>query len=206
MFDPAGLIRRLFRDPPGRDGQAEGLQEAALASGAEAAQELAQDMPPPARRLARMAEPDTVIREALSQKILLGWMQNRHQTLFPLTVNLRRLAPGQAGLLLQAVAVALAASGPVDPARMEHATAWLASVGASADQISGFAGALRDPPPLDRLMRDVQDADLGAYAYAMALAVMDQREAANQHFVEYLAARLGLPTNVVRSVNRRYRS
>lgn len=206
MFDPAGLIRRLFRDPPGRDGQAAVLEATALASGAEAAAVLAPSMPPAPRRLARMAEPDAVIREALAQKILQGWLQNRHQTLFPLTVNLVRLESAQVGLLLQAVGVALSAGGPVDPAREELAAAWLASVGASAEQVRGFADALKDPPPLDRLMRDLQDADLGAYAYAMALAVVDQREAANQLFVEYLAARLGLPTNVVRSVNRRYRS
>lgn len=206
MFDPAGLIRRLFRNPPDRDGQAAVLEATAYASGVEAAEGLTPAMPPAARRLFRMAEPDTVIREALAQKILQGWLQNRHQTLFPLTVNLRRLEPEQVRLLLQAAAIALAAGGPVAPARVEHATAWLASVGASADQVSGFADALKDPPSLDRLMRDVQAADLGAYAYAMALAVVDQREAANQLFVEYLAARLGLPTNVVRSVNRRYRS
>jgi uncharacterized membrane protein YebE (DUF533 family) len=64
--------------------------------------------------------------------------------------------------------------------------------------------ALEAPPPLSRLLHEVQQADAAAYAYVVALAA-GGRDLASRLFLDYLAARLGLPASVVRSANRRYR-
>ncbi len=58
------------------------------------------------------ADPRVLILASLGQKILHGWSQNRQQTLFPLTVNLRTLAPDARDLILRAMAAAMTAVAP----------------------------------------------------------------------------------------------
>jgi uncharacterized membrane protein YebE (DUF533 family) len=52
--------------------------------------------------------------EALAVKVLDGWLQNRHQTLFPLTLNLRSLDASGRELLVHMMAAAAEADGGVD--------------------------------------------------------------------------------------------
>jgi len=47
-------------------------------------------------------------------------------------------------------------------------------------------------------------AHLGPYAYAVSLATTDRHSPAGPLYLEYLAARLAVPANIVKSVNRRY--
>lgn len=146
-----------------------------------------------------------VVAESLGAKVLHVWLQNRHQTLYPLTVNLRTMEPRDAALLAQMMAVALLAGGPkLETERAEAAAAWLASVGADEAAQATLHAALATPPPLSRLLHEIQQTDIAAYAYVVALAA-GQRDPAGQLFLDYLAVRLGLPASVVRSANRRYR-
>lgn len=160
----------------------------------------------PDRRHARTLEPGSVLREHLAEKVLYGWVQNRHQTLFPLTVNLRTLEPERAEVLLHVAALAVTALGPAEAGRLEAARAWLRSAGAGPEGVAAFDAALDAPPPLGPLMQRVLRAGLGAYAYAVALGAVDQRDPAGQRLLDFLAARLGVPSHVVRSVSRRYRA
>ena len=160
----------------------------------------------PDRRQARTLEPGSVLREHLAEKVLYGWVQNRHQTLFPLTVNLRTLEPERAEVLLHVAALAVTALGPAEAGRAEAARAWLRSAGAGSEGVAAFDAALDAPPPLGPLMQRVLRAGLGAYAYAVALGAVDQRDPAGQRLLDFLAARLGVPSHVVRSVSRRYRA
>lgn len=160
----------------------------------------------PDRRLVRTLEPRSALREHLAEKVLYGWVQNRHQTLFPLTVNLRTLEPERAGVLLRVAALAVTALGPAGAERVEAARAWLRSAGAGSEGVGAFDAALDAPPPLGPLMQEVQRAGLGAYAYAVALGTVDQRDPAGQRLLDFLAARLGVPSHIVRSVSRRYRA
>ncbi|MEO8715289.1 MAG: DUF533 domain-containing protein, partial [Acetobacteraceae bacterium] len=82
------------------------------------------------------------------------------------------------------------------------AEAWLGSVGGDA---AALRAALQTPPSLDRLLREVQEANIAAYAYVVALTAGAWRDPAGRLFLDYLAVRLGLPMEVVRSANRRYR-
>jgi uncharacterized membrane protein YebE (DUF533 family) len=158
------------------------------------------------RRPRPLASPGAVVvAESLGAKVLHAWLQNRHQTLYPLAVNFRTIEPGQAALLAQMMAVALLADAPpLDPAQAEAAAAWLRSVGADDAAQAALRAALEAPPPLSRLLHEVQQADAAAYAYVVALAA-GGRDLASRLFLDYLAARLGLPASVVRSANRRYR-
>ncbi len=155
------------------------------------------------RRRSRLpADPRVLILASLGQKILHGWSQNRQQTLFPLTVNLRTLAPEARGLVLRATAAAMTAVTPPTP--REPIRAWLATVGATEADLARLDEALATPEPLARMLDAILTAHLGPYAYAVSLAAVDRHTQAGPLYLEYLAARLAVPTNVVKSVNRRY--
>ncbi len=206
-----GLLSRLFgaAEPGGeRDGQATELEahatgvspatlDGSIAPAAEASR---------SRRQRRLALPRAIIAESLGEKVLHGWLQNRHQTLYPLTVNLRALDARRAVLLAQVMAVALlAGAAPPDAGQVEAASSWLGTVGGDEPALAALRAAVEAPVPLSTLLHEIQRANLAAYAYVVALAAGPSRDPAGQLFLDYLAARLGLPTNVVRSANRRYR-
>ena len=204
---PGGLFARLFRAPPERDGAAHALKADSTGFGNLAQFPAEAASPARAGRRARrpIAKPEQLILEALSGKVLHDWLQNRHQTLYPLTINLRRLESGQADLLLHVAAVSLTAADPVSAARLEQTRQWIGSVGAEPDQIARFEEMGANPPGLSALLDRVQQAGLGAFAYAMSVAAADQRNIVSRLFLDYLAARLAVPANVIRSVNRRFR-
>ncbi len=204
-----GLLSRLFGTSDGngqRDGQAEelaahatGLPPALLDAGLLAGGS-------PGRRQRQLASPRAVVMESLGGKVLHAWVQNRHQTLYPLTVNFRMLEPPQAALLAQVMAVVLLADPtPPDAARIEAATSWLGTVGAEPAVQAALRAALETPRPLSRMLHEVQQSDMAPYAYVVALAAGPSHDPAGQLFLDYLAARLDLPTEVIRSANRRYR-
>jgi len=148
------------------------------------------------------ADPRVLILASLGQKVLDGWSQNRQQTLFPLTVNLRTLAPDARNLILRAAAAAATATVPPTP--REPIRAWLATVGAAEADLSRLDAALAAPEPLTPLLDALLAANLGPYAYAVSLAATDRHSPAGPLYLEYLAARLAVPANIVKSVNRRY--
>ena len=154
------------------------------------------------RRDRVLAGGQQVLLDSLAEKVLHGWMQNRHQTLFPLTVNLRSLRPDQAQALAGWAAVAASATGTAGDAA---ARGWLVSAGASPAMLDGFAAALASPPPLDAALQAVARHGLAPYAYVAALVAADPQDPAAAPFLDYVAARLALPATVVRSAQRRYR-
>ncbi len=150
---------------------------------------------------------DRVLLDGLAEKILHGWLQNRHQTLYPLTVNLRQLDPVQGVTLARWLAVSMLSNRPpVDSADRRAATrAWFASVGADATLLAKLDGALAAPPALSDALAAIADHGLSAYAYVVALVALDPMAPDSLPFLDYVAARLALPTTVVRSATRRYR-
>jgi len=205
-----GLLSRLFGSAGGaeRDGQAAeleahatGVSPAALEGGLVSRPQVGQG-----RRQRQIALPRAVIAESLSEKILHGWLHNRHQTLYPLTVNLRALDPPGAALLAQVMAVALLAGvAPPDAEDIESASSWLGGVGGDQSARAALRAAVEAPPALSALLHGIQQANLAAYAYVVALVAGPSRDPAGALFLDYLAARLGLPADVVRSANRRDR-
>lgn len=149
-----------------------------------------------------------MLREAVLAKVLNGWLQNRHQVLFPLSVNLATLDLERRATLARITAIALLADDDQTPAHDERearARRWLAAAGADPATLAALDTALADPPATSRTLDAVAAQDLAPYAYVAALVALDTRDAAGLHFTEYLAARLALPATLVRSANRRYR-
>jgi len=195
------LLQRLMGCPH-PDGQAPAL-EASAAGLDEGRAQGAALVPSGSRPRSRLpADPRVLILASLGQKILHGWSQNRQQTLFPLTVNLRTLAPDARDLILRAVAAAMTAVTP--PMSREPIRTWLATVGAAEADLARLDAALAAPEPLAPLLDALLAAHLGPYAYAVSLAATDRHSPAGPLYLEYLAARLAVPANIVKSVNRRY--
>ena len=200
------LFARLFRVAVNRDGQAAGVEAMAaeaVTAAAAVSDAAPQDSPGVGRRVAE--HPRTILEERVAQKVLHAWMQNRYQTLFPLAINLRGMAPAKKQSLLRAMAVAVSAGTPMPQARRERLNAWLTGVGGGEGDRLAFAHALAQPPALPTLVAEVLDSKLAPAAYAISVAALDQGDPVNALYLEYLAAKLGLPVTVVRSANRRYR-
>ncbi len=148
-------------------------------------------MTSPARR--PIARPETIIDAALGQKVLLGWMQNRFQTRYPLTLDLAHQPPEHAALVVDTVRGALSCVGAA-AADMARAATWLAAVG----------GALPDEASGDLPVDALNHAQLGPQAYAACAGALGQRTVVVRRFLSFLAARLGIPDEAARSLNRRF--
>ena len=183
------MLRRLFRPPA--DGQAHAVEAEAMQAGGALAADVGTALPPH-RAVSR---PETVIQAALAQKTLHGWMQNRYQTRYPLVLNLRNHAPAEVDLLLQTVRHCLRIVDPgEDTAR--RASRFIAGVG----------GALELAPADDGtdLVGRLHAARLVPQAYAACAGALGRRTTSSRRFLEFLAARLDLPDDVARSINRRF--
>lgn len=148
--------------------------------------------------------PDDILVRALAEKVMHGWLQNRHQTLVPLAMNLGRLSPEQTDAMVNFAAVAVLGGSSSREAGCSAMTRWLRSLGMQAGAIGTFTSALDDPRPLSSLLQAIHDHGLGPHAYAAAVVASDQHEAAGRLFSSYVAVRLALPADAVRSIDRRY--
>ncbi len=151
-----------------------------------------------------LPSPRAVLEERLALKVLDAWLQNRHQTLEPLTVNLRRLDPVQRLAVLRMVAVAIT-SARSSPERSAATRSWLALAGADDAALAALDRALARPPALSEALRELSRRHVEALAYAACVAALDAREPANRLFLDFLAARLVLPASAVRGISRRFR-
>ena len=157
------------------------------------------------RRGRGLGVPQEILDRCLSQKVLHGWLQNRHQVLVPLTFRLGRLEPGDIDLLMRFTAVALLNGSTADAASQPPVERWLQDIGADDSAVSVFRAAIAAPAPLSFLLASVRERELAAYAYAAAVVAADTQEASGRLFANFIAARLGLPADAVRSIDRRYR-
>ncbi len=140
--------------------------------------------------------------ESLGQKVLHAWLQNRNQTLLPLTLNLRSLDLEERSLVLCVAASAVAANGRGPDLGLADAA--LARIGAGERERQVLRDALAAGTTRG-LFEAVTAAGLGTHAYGAALLAVDRRDRVNQHYLAYLAARFALPDDAVASLHRRYR-
>ncbi|MFL6798710.1 MAG: hypothetical protein ACJ8F3_14965 [Xanthobacteraceae bacterium] len=207
-----GLLAHLFggltRTAPQRDGESAALEAHATGispAWLDAAALPQRDGGAAGRRTRPLALPNKVVLETLSQKVLHGWLQNRHQTLYPLTINLRLLdTASRSALVRMMAAVLLAGTRMPDEARIASCLAWLREVGGEDELEQTLRGAIDSPEPMSTLLRDLQQAGMATYAYVVALVSAELHDDAAQRFLDYLGARLGLPATVIRSADRRY--
>ena len=157
------------------------------------------------RRERRLGLPREILDRSLSQKVLDGWLQNRHQVLVPLTFRLGRLGPEDVDLLMRFTAAAVLNASPAEVGPRHSALRWLGDIGAKPEAVALYREALDAPVPLSFLIQAIRESDLAPYAYAAAVAAIDTREPVARLFANFIAARLALPADAVRSVDRRYR-
>ena len=157
------------------------------------------------RRERRLRLPQEILDRSLSGKVLHGWLQNRHQVLVPLTFRLGRLEAGDVAVLMRFAAAALLNASKADEPARRSVERWLGEVGAAGEAVAQFRAALEAPEPLSRLVAAVRERDLAPFAYAAAVVASDTRDPAGRLFANFIAARLTLPADAVRSVDRRYR-
>jgi len=189
-----GFLQRLLGRGRDRDGESTLLERQALQLDA------APPMEPAPRRRPLAHPPQRLLQEQVAAKLLHAWMQNRHQTLFPLALNLRNLPPPHRLLLVRGLAASSAMAGT--------ATAPLATllpgIGGEAPEQAALAEALRAPTPLAPLLAELRDAGLGAHAYTAALlAIGPAAPAIGQAWLDYLAACFALPAETTTDLRRR---
>lgn len=143
------------------------------------------------------------VAEAVGQKVLHGFLQNRHQTLMPLSVNLARLEPAEAAALARFAAVAALAGGA--EAAPGQVRAWLAASGAEAAHLAAYDGALAAPPPLDRALAALVQPETALIAFVLALVAARGAGPAARVFADYVALHRALPAAAVRAAERRHR-
>lgn len=143
------------------------------------------------------------ILEVVGQKVIHGFLQNRHQTLMPLSVNLARLSGAERTALARFAAVVARSSGPAPV--LDPIQAWLDASGADAEILATFDAALRTPPPLDEALAGLSEPDTGLIGFTLCLIAARHAGPPGWAFADYVALHRGLPTTAVRAAERRYR-
>lgn len=152
------------------------------------------------------AGPDPGLVCILSEKVLLAWLRNRYQLLFPFVLDLRRLDPAQASLFIRAMVAAAQADGGFDGRERERIEGMLSLLGPGMADRTVLDAALEGQKPLNEVLRDVRDVQTAALFYAASLMAVDRRNPVNHHYLRYLAARLQLSDELVTSLEQRFRS
>lgn len=149
---------------------------------------------------------DPGIVSVLSEKVLLAWLRNRYQLLFPFALDLRRLDPLKATLLVEAMVAAAQADGSLDGKERRRIEGTLSLVDAHADETAFLDRAISQARSLHAILSDVRDVETGAMVYAASLMAVDQRKPVNRLYLRYLAARLQLSDELVESLEQRYQA
>ena len=149
---------------------------------------------------------DESVVQILASKILIDWLRNRQQLLVPLTLDLRKLEPREVEMLLQAMVVAAQADGALDDGDRARLAAALRLTNATEDQQAALGDLVGRARSLHDILADLPDVQAGALIYAASLLAVDRRKRVNRYYLRYLAARLGLPRDVVRDLEQRFTS
>jgi uncharacterized membrane protein YebE (DUF533 family) len=149
---------------------------------------------------------DETVVHVLAAKVLLDWLRNRQQLLVPLKLDLQKLDEGQTALVIEAMAAAAYADGPLDGTKRERLDSALRFVNANEGQGEALAHALEHPRALRDVLREVNDVRAGAIFQAASILAIDRRKRVNRHYLRYLGARLGLSEELARDLGRRFGS
>ena len=145
--------------------------------------------------------------EALGGKLLHSWLQNRHQTLMPLSLNMALMSPRQRQGLARILASMLLAGRPAADASeaAPGLRAWLAGLGADDAVLIDFDQALETPLPLNVMFETALADELMIYAYVATMMASDTRFPVSVMLCDMVQARFNLPPALVRSAIRRFR-
>lgn len=147
---------------------------------------------------------DPTIVATVAEKILQAWLRNRYQLLFPFSMDLRKLEPTQVVLFIKAMLAAIDAEGGTEQRERERISAALQRLDDSGDFRNCVEDAFARPEPLHELLRGVRDVREAALVYAASLTVLDARKIVNRRYLDYLAARLNLSSELISSLEPRF--
>ncbi|WP_066922016.1 hypothetical protein [Methylobacterium sp. CCH5-D2] len=156
------------------------------------------------RRQREVASAQRQIAEVIGQKVLHGWLQNRHQTAIPLNINVGRLQQSEAEAIVRFAAVAALAGGEASSPCVVRS--WLAGVGTAPDLLATYDASLHSPPALDKALAAITDADLALIAFVLSLVAARNASPPARAFADYVAAHRSIPTATVRAALRRHGS
>jgi len=136
--------------------------------------------------------------------VLIDWLRNRQQLLIPFTLDLRKLDSKLAPCVIHAMATAAGADGTIDEKTHARLDAALDRIHATDEQRALLTRALENPLSLRHVLQDAKDSQNGAIYYAASLLAIDRRKRVNRYYLRYLSARLQLPAELARNLERRF--
>ena len=166
-----------------------------------AAEDTAKD---PASERGAPPEHDESVVQVLASKLLIDWLRNRQQLLVPFTLDLQKLEPDAAEVLMRAMVTAAHADGTLDAADRHRLDAALGRLNAGEDQRARLPAMIEERKPLAEVLEQVSDGETGAMVYAASLLATDRRKRVNRYYLRYLAERLKLSRDLARSVEQRF--
>lgn len=160
---------------------------------------------PDEERPRRRGGHESVLHLILAQKILLGHLQNRHQLIDRGLADLDGRPPDEAVLLIRAMAAAAHADGALDPQEHEILLQALTSTSLAPDKQRALEQEILQPPCLEALARQVEPSSRAAARfYAVSLRLLERDDKTDIAYLNYLAARLAIPRDVIVRLNRRF--
>ncbi len=135
--------------------------------------------------------------DVLAAKIVFAHLRNRQQMLGPPPTAFGQLDPGQTELLIRAAVVAAHANGRMTEREERLMRAALSSLGLQVEGRDFLNDELRQPVPLESLLREVRDGHMASLFYAASLLAIDKQDEVNRSYLAYLAKRLALTETVL---------
>jgi uncharacterized membrane protein YebE (DUF533 family) len=105
------------------------------------------------------------------------------------------LGDAQAMLLIRAMIAAANADGEITPDERQRITSKLDQAGAAADERAVLERELQSPRSADQIVAEVHDQETAEEVYLASRIAMDPDTAAEKAYLDFLAARLGIPAD-----------
>jgi uncharacterized membrane protein YebE (DUF533 family) len=147
---------------------------------------------------------DEHVLDLVAYKILLTWLRNRYVESFSFTLHLNALTQEQMALLADAMVAAARSDGSFDPGERDHLEAAWKLIDVSESGAALFRTALEAPRALHDILDAANDAQSRALVYTGSLLAIEKRSAVHRFYLRYLAARLGLPKELVSALEQRF--
>jgi uncharacterized membrane protein YebE (DUF533 family) len=111
------------------------------------------------------------------------------------------LDDAHAMLLIRAMIAAANADGEITPEERQRITSKLDQAGAGADERAVLERELQSPRSVDQIVREVRDQETAEQVYLASRLAMNPDTAAEQAYLDFLAARLQIPADRLNELN-----
>lgn len=143
--------------------------------------------------------------ELLAAKVLQAHIQNRHQLMDAPPADLGDLGPEDAAMMVRAMLAAAHADGGLDPREMGRIRGALRTSKLGEADKAALEAEAAEPPCLEPLLCAAAGTKLASRFYAVSLVALGEADKVSLAYLNYLAARLDLPADLVVRYKRRFR-